>query len=122
MSLEGRSCAIYNSQHPGVFVYSYYNTTNDFKSHAKQSTRAGDFGNVTLEETFNADDDVNGLTVEEILSRLQTGTTVPSGFTFTLSGQTLFTYSLDIEFDIVKVVAFVALKTDLMIVVSLDGK
>ena len=75
-----------------------------------------------LEETFNADDDVSGLTVEEILARLQTGTTVPSLFTFTLIERTIFTYFSDVEFDIVKLVACVALKTDVMIVVGLDGK
>ena len=75
-----------------------------------------------LEETYDANDDVSELIVKEILAWLQIETTVPSDFTFTLIGQTLFIYFLDVEFDIVKVVACVALKTDLMIVVSLDGK
>ena len=75
-----------------------------------------------LEELFCADDDISGLTLAEIQSKLQGETAIPDGYSITLKDSKLFVYLLDVTDSMPQVAASIAIHEDFSTVVSVHQK
>ena len=75
-----------------------------------------------LEELFCADDDISGLTLAEIQSKLQGETAIPDGYSITLKDSKLFVYLLDVTDSMPQVAASIAIHEDFSTVISVHRK
>ena len=74
-----------------------------------------------LENAMHADDDVSSATLSELLQKLQSETTAPSGYKSHVADNRLVIYWLSVDDDVAKVAASVIVKSDLTLVASVNG-
>ena len=67
----------------------------------------------TLEQLFSASDDISGLTLAEIQSKLLAETTIPEGYCTTLMYNKLFIYLLNVTDDVPRIAASITVDNDL---------
>jgi len=75
-----------------------------------------------LEQLFSESDDISGLTLAEIQSKLQAETTIPEGYCMTLMYSKLFIYLLNVTDDVPRIAASITVDKDLTAIVSVDQK
>jgi len=90
---------------------------------ASSSRRADEVRKLAeLETSFSSSDDISILSLADVQAKLQAETAVPTGFTYTLVDDSLFVYLLEINTDIPKLAACIAVKSDKTVACSMQDK
>ena len=75
-----------------------------------------------LEQSFQAADNISGLSLLDILCKLKNETALPHGFSFVVVETVLVIFYMQLPEDILKIKASLAIKENLTVAVSLEGK